>query len=233
MDAPVVRLFIGALFVIVFTILISIPFGRLQERCLDKRGGELLSIRTSLANITQATGKFRFARFGMVNRVMRSKIHKHCLVFRINNAWHIMAGDSLTVKPIPDGDLVIWFVPNNAPIFIRPNDTTTTPPLTTEVVPTNDGWEQFTNSTLTSPAMQPDTPIQRFQTLADAKTAALPCPTKPGDAVSYIVGGSAVDPTYYLVQTPYGSEAITGSTAGTSVYRRVCGITPTPVAAVL
>ena len=235
MDAPVVRLFIGALFAIVFAILISIPFGRLQERCLDRQGGELLSIRTSLGNITKANGKFRYNRFGMANRVMRSKIHSHCLVFRINNAWHVMAGDSLTVKPVPDGDLVIWFVPNNAPLFIRPDDTTTTAtaPLTSQVVPTNDGWEQLTNSTLSSPAMQPNTPIQRFQTLAEAKTAALPCPAKPGDASSYIVGGSVVDPTYYLVQPPPGIEAVTASTAGTSVYRRVCGsavLAPTPVA---
>lgn len=71
--------------------------------------------------------------------------------------------------------------------------------------------------------------IQRFKTRMEAKSAARPCPINKSDPISYIVGGSVIDPTYYLVQTTSDAEAITGSTAGTSVYRRVCATATNPV----
>jgi hypothetical protein len=226
MDGNNVRLFLGALFMIVFTILISIPFGRWQEKCRERKGGELLSIRTNMNKIINVKRKQKFHKFRTANRVLRSNAHKHCLLFFLNRDWYIVAGDCLTVQPVPDGDMPIWFVPSNGPIFAKPH--VTMPSILASVTSTQDGWEQLSNSAIASSVMQNNTPpIHRYNTLAEAQAAAYPCPVNPTDPVSYIVGGSKTDPTFYLVQTDQGVVAITGTTAGTSVYRRSC-VMPTP-----
>lgn len=235
MDGHILLLFFGVLALLLLSLWMSIPMGRYQEQRTQQKGGALLALRTRTENIKNWQNKCKWTNVAMALRAIRLMKGKRRLMYERNGLWYVVSGDDLEVRPDPTGDVVIRFLPNCPPITLEAdptNDDIVTssasfpapesvsvafPPSTV----TLDGWDHWPDSALADHAFSN---IERFGTLADAQRGADPCSTNKSDPVTYIVGGSRIDPTYYVVHVSPDNAVIIRSSAGTSVYRRKCGV---------
>jgi hypothetical protein len=211
----------------------SILVWRCHKRHIDKKEGDLLAIRTRPENIRNWQTKSKWATFATALRAIQLMRGKRRLMYEHEGMWYVVSGDDLEVQPDPMGDVVVRFMPNRPPITLdmatqsivtsSANATITfpAPELVAPSTPSVDGWDHWPDSALSGGAFSN---IERFGSLADAQRGSHPCATNKSDTVTYIVGGSPIDPTYYVVHLRPENAMIIRSAAGTSVYRRKCPV---------